>query len=1059
MLDGKSITGFATEKERALLYYLVVGSDRPHRRDTLAGLFWAEYPQKKARQNLRQTLSCLRQTIQDEQSGPFLLITRETIQFNRDSAYWLDVESFVELVAACREHRHRRISTCLPCLRRLQQAAELFRGPFLEHFFLDDSAPFEEWVLLNREWLQHQAVEALSLLADYHERRGEYRESRRYAWRQVELEPWREGAQRQLMRLLALEGERGAALAQYERCRKILSEELGVEPTLETVQLYEKIRAEEDLVPTEFRSKLPPAPTSFVGRQKETSDLAGLLADPDCRMVTLVGPGGIGKTRLTLHVAAEQVGAFAHGVYFVPLASVGSSDLLLTAIADGIAFSFYGQNPREQLLGYLREKEMLLVLDNMEHLIGGLDLVEEVLKRAPDVVLLVTSRERLNLREEWSYELEGLSFPEPGDEIGSIQSYSAIDLFVQRGRQLRPGFSVPAEDLPDVAKICQLVEGMPLGIELAVASLPIYSCEEIGLQIESNLDVLRTHLRNVPQRHQSMWATFEHSWGLLTDQERALFASMSVFRGGFDAEAARYILKASPQTLMAIMHKSLLRREASGRWQIHQLLRQYAAEKLSQVPQLEDEVRSRHARYYAGFLQECRESLRGAGQDSALARIGVEIDNVRSAWQWALAQAERGTKVDQALSVFRQSVESLYLFYTAKDWFQEGTEALAQAVAAVERIVAEDDSTREQALLLGRLLVFQGKCSGFSQHSDTVERLYEQSLEILRRIEAWEETALPLHGLGYMAHVKGSYDQARQYFQESIAVYERNQDRWGQANVLNNLCLVARRQGDFVEARDLVRQALAIRREIGDKRGVASSLSNLGLVHCSLGEYEEAMPVLEESMRIFAEMNNKVGMGNVCAGLCQAAFRLGQVDAARKYGRECLRMYREAGDYWGVAIALNNLGRMAAEQGDYAQATTLYQEAVTTYERVGVKSGLANTLGNLGEVCIEKSEYTQARVYLHRALQISCEIGAVPATLKSLVVFASLLAKEGDVVEALELLAFAVDQSAVSEDIREMARRQLARLVEELPPHIVEGAEVKGRAQSLDQVIAKIMAS
>ncbi|NIN64081.1 MAG: SARP family transcriptional regulator, partial [Anaerolineae bacterium] len=339
----------------------------------------------------------------------------------------------------------------------------------------------------------------------------------------------------------ALDGQRSTALAQYETCRRALTEELGVGPTAETVTLYERIQTEEDFTPPAPLDNLPPAPTPFVGREEELAELAELLANPDCRLVTLFGPGGIGKTRLALQVAADQVGAFAHGVYFVPLASVSTPEFILPTMANVLNLYFDGKpDPEEQLLNYLRQKEMLLVLDNLEHILEGSALLAKVLWHAPGVVLLATSRERVNLQEEWVYEIEGLTYPK--DQASEeIESYSAVELFVQAARRIQRKFTLVEQVHPSVIRICQMVEGMPLGVELAAAWVPVRSCEEIAGEIERNLDILSTSLRNVPKRHRSLRAAFDHSWNLLSEQEREVFRQLSVFRGGFQAAAAEKV--------------------------------------------------------------------------------------------------------------------------------------------------------------------------------------------------------------------------------------------------------------------------------------------------------------------------------------------------------------------------------------------------------------------------------------------------------------------------------------------------------------------------------------
>jgi len=1054
MLDGEPITGFATDKTRALLAYLAVEAEYPHRRDTLAGLLWPDYPHRKARHGLRQALSHLRQTLGDRDDVPFLLVSRETIQFNPHCDHWLDAAAFATLAEECRTHLHRHRETCLPCLQRMERMVELYRGDFLAHFFLSDSSSFEEWATLKREWLRREVARALSLLTHRHERRGEYERARRYARRQVELEPWREEVHRQLMRLLALDGQRSAALAQYETCRQALAEELGVEPTDETTRLYEQIRAGE-ISPSSPASlhNLPPSPTPFVGRKEELADLADLLADPDCRLVTLFGPGGIGKTRLALQTAESHIGAFAQGVYFVPLTAASSAEHLVPAIADALNFPFDGhRKPKEQLLNYLRQKELLLVLDGMEHLLEGAGVLSEILTRAPDVLLLVTSRERLNLREEWVYAVEGLTYPAE-ESVEEWEAYSALDLFRQRARQSDWRFSLSEAELPYVAHICRLVEGMPLGVELAAAWVAVRSCREIAQEVERNLDVLTTSMRNVPARQRSVRATFEHSWNLLAEPERRGFRRLSVFRGGFEREAAEQIAGASLAILSALVDKSLLRRDPSGRYHIHELLRQYAAEKLQQIRREQERVQAYHSRYYAAFLRQQERGLKGKKQQESLEAISAEMDNVHYAWQWASAQVELGWNESLALSVIGQSVESLYLFYTIRSRYQEGEAALHRAAMALDT----GAPIGEKGLLLGRLLARQGKCCEFTEQPDKAQRLFERSLSLFHRLDAWRETALPLDGMGYLAHMRGEYAQAKQYLQESLAVYRKIENPWGLANVLSNLCLVARRQGAFAEAKEWGQESLTIRREIGDRRGVASSLNNLGLVHCALGEYAEAREALQESLRICHQIGHKVGIANVCTGLCQASFRLGDVEAAEQFGREGLAICQDIGDRWGVAIAFNNLGSIAAETGDYARAKGLFQESLAEYRQIGIKSGLANTLGNLGEACYQLGEHAEARRTLREALKIAWKIGATPILLETLIRLAPLQAQEGKTAQGLEMLALAMRHPATLEESHDKAARLFSELAEGVSPEVVTAARMQGRRRELEAMVAGIV--
>ncbi|MCP4589222.1 MAG: hypothetical protein GY842_00620, partial [bacterium] len=358
-------------------------------------------------------------------------------------------------------------------------------------------------------------------------------------------------------------------------------------------------------------NNLPVQPTPFVGREAVLAEIAGRLHDPDCRLLTLLGPGGSGKTRLALETGAAQLDNYSHGVWFVPLAALQSVDAIVPTVARALGFSFYadaggsaGPDPQQQLLDYLRQKTMLIIMDNYEHLLSPLnppmggtkggDLVTDILKTAPDVKVLATSRARLNVQGEQLFPVAGMNFPAK-DTLEQAAQYSAIKLFLGSARRVQPDFELTPANLADVARICRLVQGMPLGILLAAGWIEMLTPAEIAAEIGTSLDFLETDVRDVPARHRSMRAVFDHSWNLLTERERQVLHGLSVFRGGCTREAAQEITGASLRELMALVRKSLLHRASGGRYEMHELLRQYSAERLDQSPTESEAVRDRHS--------------------------------------------------------------------------------------------------------------------------------------------------------------------------------------------------------------------------------------------------------------------------------------------------------------------------------------------------------------------------------------------------------------------------------------------------------------------------------
>jgi predicted ATPase/DNA-binding SARP family transcriptional activator len=968
-LGDRRIATFKYDKVLALLTYLVVEADTAHRRDSLAGLLWPDQTNRAARHCLSQALFTLRATLGDRESDPPLIRTTSTeIQFNTGCDYTLDVAEFTLLLAGCPEHHPHPAAICPQCAAGLEHAAALYRGDFLQHFQVPDSAPFEEWVVVQREHLHQRALEALTLLAPYHEQQGDLSRASAYLRRQIELEPWREEAHRQLMRMLAMSGERAAALKQYERCRQILADELGVEPDPETIALYKRIQAgdirrQSDAVltsPARSRSRsaarhLPRQSTPFVGRERELVELAKLLHDPSCRLVTLVGPGGIGKTRLALAAAEAFLSTSDYEVVFVQLAPLRAPELLVSAIADAVGLNYYGQDaPQEQLIDYLRGKSMLLVLDNFEHLLAATATMSELITTLPTIKILATSREQLNLHGEWVFEVEGLGIPTYENE--EIEQYSAVQLFMQSARRARAHFSLQARDRTGMTRICRLVGGMPLGIELAAAWVAVLSLDEIAHEIERNLDFLTASTRDLPERHRSLRAVFEHSWQLLSEAERRAFRRLSIFQGGFTRAAAESVcfeiedaslthamrLKrqlSSLELLASLTSASFLRRTSDGRYEIHELLRQYGESRLQDDEAEYRHTRDRHAQYYLQFLATREPHLKGHGQKAAAVAIAADLDNIRMACHWAAEQ--------HTWRLIGPAINSLFIFFALIGRAQDA-DMLFSTIAAHAQHTPGDE---EQEILLGRVLGARGGFlfrQGMYEHAAIV---LNQSIAILRRHHEPFALALALNLLAATTHLLGRYDEERRMLHESIAHGHAAGDDWIVAYSLNDLGFCTHLLGNDNEAQRLCEESLAIFRRLHDRRGMAFTLNNLGVLAQQHGHYAEAE-------RLYAE---------------------------------CLRMRRDMGDQWGVATVLTQLG---------------------------------STIGATGNV-------QRARICLLEALRRAREVRSLPAMLDGLIELAALAGCEGHAEQARTMIDACLSHPALSQSTRERAERLLAALHDE----------------------------
>ncbi len=643
LCGDRPVTGFVSSKASALLCYLAV-TGRPQLRPLLAGLLWGDLPETDACANLRKVLSNLRDLV-----GEHLIITPHTVAFNRESAYWLDVEEFLGRV---NKEPSRQVDKETG---RQVEAAELYKGDFLDGFYLRHAPAFEEWVLGQRERLRQAALQVFQTLAGHFADSGEYARAIEYTRRLLALDPWREEAHRLMMRLLARSGQRSAALAQYETCRRLLRKELGIEPTDETTALYRRIR----VIGAPRRNNLPLPLTSFIGREAELAQIGGWLSRPECRLLTILGPGGVGKTRLALQAALQAKeqpdDVFLDGIFFVSLQGVCSEVTLAAAIATAVGLSHLpGSETPAELLRHLRGRDMLLVLDGFEHLVAHAGLLSVILQHAPAVKLLVTSRQRLNLTGEWVLELGGLPYASLGSREG-IEAFPAAQLFIQRARQARPDLQLSAMDHQAITHICELVEGLPLVLELAAAWTRTMSCLEIAQAVEAGAEALTAFAQDLPLHHRSLRASFEHSWKLLSPHEQEILRRLAVFRGGFTHEAAEKVAGADLATLAGLADKSLLRRDPGGRYSFHAALHWYVDGMLRRSPAEYERTRERHFHYYLGEFWEQREAELGDGRPAeALKRLQEEIGNLQAAWKWATAhdaRDEAGRAFQRALTI------------------------------------------------------------------------------------------------------------------------------------------------------------------------------------------------------------------------------------------------------------------------------------------------------------------------------------------------------------------------------------------------------------------------
>jgi predicted ATPase/DNA-binding SARP family transcriptional activator len=931
-IDNQPINKQISQKALGLFIY-VAQNPGLHNRDFLANLFWGDMSDELARKNLRMALSNLRKVVAD-----YLVVDRQNIGFNFLAPHFFDT---IQLRQIAQDPRQSLA------------AAELYRGHFLTGFSANDAFPFLEWLEAERriwqDFIEQVLQRGLELLIS----EQQYTTAITIARRLLALDPTAEETHRQLMRLLALAGQFNTALEQFSECQQILKTQLGVDVMPETLLLRDRILQ----VRTTAQNNLPQDQSLFIGRALEQNEVCQRLLSQPCRLVTILGSGGVGKTQLALHVARQLQTSFLEGVYLVQAQTLETSAELIAAIAESVGCVMREQRPLPQLLEFLRNRELLLLCDNFEQLgAAGGAVIHQILANTTHVKVLITSRERLGLIAEWVQPLAGLAYPLSA-QLGNLATpatYSGVQLFRERARQFVPDFVPTDADYAAIAQICELTAGLPLAIELAAAWVRVLSCTEIATELQRNFALLESGTGRLR-------AVFSYSWERLTDTEKLTFQKLAVFAGDFDRRAAQAVAEATLMQLSDLVDKSLLQLMANKRYRLHPVLRQYALAILQGSVEHYHNTRYRHCSHYCEWLGTLLPDLHGPPQIDALRNIENEWQNIQFAWEWLALPGLGQLPVPLVTSTtLLSATQTLFWFSWMRQRWQDGIQLFTKCFANIAPRQPTDFA------LWGFLAAASAKLMMNSDQISKARQLAQNASAALP--ELVKHATYPI--LQILLVVVLHPEDTQQRLNAIIQQLEAQNDRWGQGWALYYLGEWYIGQADRVTARSYLQQALTLFQVTGDRWWQTRcfiALAGLALYH---GEAEQAQILGEQGLNLAYEFHSsQLAIGSLNE-LANIALANGKYQQAESYQRRAMEIARQAGDREWIANSLNSLGHVLLLRGNFQDAEQYYQESLNLGRAIGKNASIAWALQNLGDVQFRQENYLDAAAHYQACLAL-----------------------------------------------------------------------------------------
>ncbi len=692
-----------------------------------------------------------------------------------------------------------------------------------------------------------------------------------------------------------------------------------------------------------------PAPTTpFIGRKHELDQLKHMLVNESRRLITIVAPGGMGKTRLAIETGRLALNKFNQQVYMISLVSLNDSVGIVSTIADTLQYTFQNdeRSPKQQLLDYLANKQCVLILDNFEHILDSSYLVTEILENAPNLHIMVTSRSALQQPGETIVNLSGMRYPQSQPTV-DMNAYPAMQLFVSSARRVQTNFVLDDNNIADVVQICNIVQGMPLGIVLAASWLGILTTQEIVSELKTSIQILEVDDSDLPVRQRSMRVVLNYTWQTMTPKEQDVFMKASLFGGGFTREAVQSLTGANLKTLMALAQKSVLHRDSqTGRYAIHGLLRQYAWEHLEQSGEL-DAMSERHMMYYTEYLTTYEKEFRNSGHLlSSMRDIEQEIDNIQQAWRYATD--------NQKMRVIDDLMAGLFHFYDARGWIVKGEQVFKESAQLVRQHMTD------QHVILAKLLCRQAKFSFYQGNHDYALNAMQESINLLQNTDEDDERAFALSIYADALVYMGDFEVAKKLCESSLVIFRKKNDKWGIASALNNLGVANYYLGEYNEAIKHYDESIVISRGIGDLPGVSAILSNRGAIAHEQEHYDDAIAFYRESMDISERLHDRYGMASTQLNLGWTMYVTGNYDEAHQYTMQSINTAEQLGNRWLLVTAYLNMGIIACELDELVTAQSYLKQSYQDAIELGGLHLMPDIVYGTGNWLIKSQRYDEA---------------------------------------------------------------------------------------------------